>query len=534
VAVEGIPHHRVAVVGGGAAAIAAVRALVETDTPLVWFCGGVPPTPFDLNFPNISVFRQSQPNAWHDLVGGSIEVDELVQPTSPKTRVKRFRIDTAGFAKFAKLIANGFHLVGTMVQGGLTNFWGAEIQLFDEVDMPLPDEVWRELRFSYHRIADLVPMSGSPNGEPNTFEGIGLISQPPMPVSASVRRILDLCESGLAPGASGYTTIRPSLLAVRTAGSSDGGVCTLCGGCLWGCKEGAIFSAAHKIGPLSANGCVQFDPGWFVEQIHRSNDHFLLTLRAQESEATKTVRVDRVLLAAGAPVSTRLAFDCAGLYDEWFQFGHTFGFAFAVLIPRFLGSILRDDGHAMAVLSWEVSEPSLLTRVGGSFYLPTGLPDSEIIYLMPFTRPGAIAIWRQLRGAILVGHGFLSSEFSKTSVRIRSSDRHLEFRAETSESAPAEAAKAVAILRRRLRPAGAFVLPASLKMMPPGADFHYGASLPHLGKGRNATDVLGQLRGLEGLHVIDGAVLPRLPSRYPTFTIMANADRIARAVRACL
>ena len=78
------------------------------------------------------------------------------------------------------------------------------------------------------------------------------------------------------------------------------------------------------------------------------------------------------------------------------------------------------------------------------------------------------------------------------------------------------------------------MLPASLKMMPAGADFHYGASLPHLGTGRNATDLLGQLHHVKGLHVLDGAVLPRLPSRHPTFTVMANADRIARAVRAHL
>jgi hypothetical protein len=525
---------RVAVVGGGAAAIAAVSALVETETPLLWFCGGSAPTPFDLNFTNISVFRQTHANAWQDLVGDGIEIKELVQPTSPKNRIKRFRADTAGYASSSKLIANDFHLIGTLVQGGLTNFWGAEIQLFDEADMPLPDEAWRELRLSYRRIADLVPISGVLNHGQNALDWSGLVSHPPMPLPASVRRILAFCESAPTQGECAYTAVRPSLLAVRTARSFDGGACTLCGGCLWGCKEGAIFSAAHKMGSLSANRRVQFDPGWFVEQIRRHNHGFLLTLRAPESQTMKTVRVDRVLLAAGAPVSTRLAFDCAGLYDEWFHFGHTFGFAFAMLVPRFLGSVLPDVGHAMAVLNWEVSGRNLLNRVGGSFYLPTGLPDSEVIRFMPFTRPGAVAIWKHLRGAILIGHGFLSSEFSQTSVRIRRSDRHLEFRTETSESAPAEVAKAIKILRRRLRRAGAIIVPASLKMMPAGADFHYGASLPHLGKSRNATDILGQLHGLEGLHVIDGAVLPRLPSRHPTFTVMANADRIARAVRAYL
>jgi choline dehydrogenase-like flavoprotein len=43
--------------------------------------------------------------------------------------------------------------------------------------------------------------------------------------------------------------------------------------------------------------------------------------------------------------------------------------------------------------------------------------------------------------------------------------------------------------------------------------------------------MLGQLRGLPGLHVADGSVLPRLSACHPTFTITANADRMARTVR---
>lgn len=260
----------------------------------------------------------------------------------------------------------------------------------------------------------------------------------------------------------------------------------------------------------------------------------MLTFVSSDNSTRKQIRADKVFLAAGAPVSTRLALDCAGVYDQWFHFGHTLAFAFAVLLPRFLGSVLPDAGHAMAVLSWEINGPSLIERVCGSLYLPTGVLDSDVIRFMPFSRPGAIAMWKQMRGAILIGNGFLSSDFSRTKIRLRRSDRHLEFQTEPNALASAEMVKAVKLLRRQLRRAGAYVMPASLKTVPEGADFHYGASLPYLGSDRNGTDAVGQLAELDGLHVIDGAVLPRLPSRHPTLTIMANADRIARAVSACL
>jgi choline dehydrogenase-like flavoprotein len=53
------------------------------------------------------------------------------------------------------------------------------------------------------------------------------------------------------------------------------------------------------------------------------------------------------------------------------------------------------------------------------------------------------------------------------------------------------------------------------------------------GTGANGTNALGELKGLEGLHVVDGAVLPSLPSKHATLTIMANADRIGRALGRC-
>ena len=41
-------------------------------------------------------------------------------------------------------------------------------------------------------------------------------------------------------------------------------------------------------------------------------------------------------------------------------------------------------------------------------------------------------------------------------------------------------------------------------------------------------DAEGLLFGESALHVVDGAALPTLCAKHPTFTIMANADRIGR------
>ena len=44
------------------------------------------------------------------------------------------------------------------------------------------------------------------------------------------------------------------------------------------------------------------------------------------------------------------------------------------------------------------------------------------------------------------------------------------------------------------------------------------------------SDTLGQLPDLPSVHIVDASVLPNLPSSTYTYTIMANAHRIASEV----
>ena len=44
------------------------------------------------------------------------------------------------------------------------------------------------------------------------------------------------------------------------------------------------------------------------------------------------------------------------------------------------------------------------------------------------------------------------------------------------------------------------------------------------------TSQLGEVLGMEGVYVVDGACLPVLPEKSHTLTIMANADRIGMRI----
>ena len=63
-----------------------------------------------------------------------------------------------------------------------------------------------------------------------------------------------------------------------------------------------------------------------------------------------------------------------------------------------------------------------------------------------------------------------------------------------------------------------------------GSSLPQSEALPMGGTAANGTDILGELKGLLGLHIVYGAVLSTLLSKHATLTIMANADRIGTAL----
>jgi len=98
-----------------------------------------------------------------------------------------------------------------------------------------------------------------------------------------------------------------------------------------------------------------------------------------------------------------------------------------------------------------------------------------------------------------------------------------------------EVASRLADVRRRLRAAllraGALILPGGFQPSEPGSDLHYAGTVPmRIHPVAGECDILGEVEGLRGLYVIDGSALPVLPTKAHTFTVMANARRIAQSL----
>ena len=75
---------------------------------------------------------------------------------------------------------------------------------------------------------------------------------------------------------------------------------------------------------------------------------------------------------------------------------------------------------------------------------------------------------------------------------------------------------------------GSYALPGMAHTRPMGAGVHYAGTLPMSYDARPGTTAPdGQLRDLHNVWAIDGSTFPFLPAKNLTFTLMANAARVA-------
>jgi choline dehydrogenase-like flavoprotein len=86
-------------------------------------------------------------------------------------------------------------------------------------------------------------------------------------------------------------------------------------------------------------------------------------------------------------------------------------------------------------------------------------------------------------------------------------------------------------LKKVLRKLGCFVPPGMVHTRPMGASVHYAGTLPMSVEPRPMT-VSAECRSHDfpNLYIADGATLPFLPAKNITFTLMANAARVAACI----
>jgi hypothetical protein len=291
-------------------------------------------------------------------------------------------------------------------------------------------------------------------------------------------------------------------------------------------EQPGLYTARRTLEELIAGGGVSYFGGFELVAYREFSEFVEIDIRCCDSNNVRTVRTKHLLLGCGSMQTARLVLLNKQAFGRALPFLDHPPTLVPLFIPRMFGAPLPANSFPVQLVATIAGQNQ---RDMISFYYPGALLWSDLLANMPLPMNTAMKVLPNLLGGMLVAQIW---ETSRPQV-----ENHLLLEADGSIriNYPIRSPYArLKILLSELRPLGVYSLPSLATMAPPGWGFHYAACLPMRHNPNSfETHVDGRLWDSPRVRVIDGSVLPSLPAKNHSLTLMANAARIAEETIQC-
>ncbi len=523
----------VVIIGSGPAGVSAAFPLLDAGLAVTMLTAGdiapEPPNGLDL-----WTLRTEDRENWQLLRGEDARVWAADGATSPKFRTPRAAAIFGGFDQVMGLQTRTMTIRGAMAVGGLSEIWGAGVAMFDQSDLDGTALDAGRLGPHYRTIARRIGISGA-DDDLGRFFGIDEGLLPPSPLVPAAEALFKSHYRRRSVWADAGVRLGRARNAVLTEPLAGRHACTSCALCLYGCGEGAIYSARFDVEVLRRRPGFTLVSGCVVTAIRSLGDAWSIEVLDQRSNARTSLQAETIVLAAGALGTAKLVRATLGLWNVPGPFLSNPTAAFGLWLPRLLGSAEPRRAFALAQLSLTMDGPSGQSDYAfGNLFQLSGLPVSEFLMRMPVTITTGRKVLRRLMPGMLVGNLFFPGRLSRHQLVVRE-----EAGLAVEGAFDPEIALWLRDMKRRLRHvllrSGAVLLPGGFALGEPGSDMHYAGTVPaRRTPEAGQSDADGAVAGLPGIFAVDASVLPVLPAKPHTLTVMANACRIATGLAARL
>lgn len=433
---------------------------------------------------------------------------------------------------------DNYAALSSFAAGGLAECWTGGSYPFDDADLAEFPFGFADIEPYYSEIAARIGVCGE-------ADDIGFLCHDnlsvPAPLDASGGALLERYERRRARLRDRHKVrLGRSRQAVLTASRGEREACRACGRCLWGCPNGAFYTPSFTLRECIAHENFTYRPGWFVSHFERSDEGDLAGAWAYPAGggAAQRFEADAHVLAAGAIGSSNIVLRThyratgeivrlEGLMDNR-----------QVLAPFFnlgmLGRAWSADVYQYHQLAFGLDRPAPGHYVHGQITPLKTAAAHPVIQNLPLDLRSAGGVFRALRS----GLGVANFNFADTRRRgnfLTLSDDGGEWPVLAARYRPAEGEAeeiraAMGEVRRFFRAIGAPFVPGMAHVRPIGSGVHYGGTLPMTAQPREwSVSPQAQSHDYANLFVVDGANFPFMPAKNLTFTLMANAARIADA-----
>jgi choline dehydrogenase-like flavoprotein len=434
--------------------------------------------------------------------------------------------------------SNGFAPLVSHAKGGLAQAWTAGCYPLTDGELgPFPFSL-EELTPFYAEIARRIGISGRADDLSPFFPDHGNIQTP---------LILDEASEQLM---SRYGARREELnsklgffmgqarLATASEAHSDRQACAYLGRCLWGCPRGALYTPSMTLKRCAEFPGFQYRPGFCVKHFVYNDANVVTGVLAENLSTRETERLPApmLVLAAGSLATSRIVLESlylsggrqelSGLMDNR-----------QVLMPfinlRRLGRTIQAESYQYHQLAIGVPGATPMDYVHAPVTTLNTALIHPILQSVPLGARASLALFRDIHAALgLININF--ADFRRDENRIgldidaNGGVKGIEIHYRSREDERQAVDPVIRRFRRFLKKLGCYAPPPMTRWRPMGASVHYAGTLPMLESGGAlTTDRTGRCRPFGNLIIADAASFPVLPAKNLTFTLMANATRIA-------
>lgn len=317
---------------------------------------------------------------------------------------------------------------------------------------------------------------------------------------------------------------------IATLSSDQGGRkrCSYLGRCLWGCPTDSLYTPS-----VTLLECRQYPNFEYVANAYVSHFRFGSNGRITRLVLgdSREVEVGTLVLAAGTLSSSRIflesirqdsgkSIQLRGLMDNR-----------QILMPfvnlRMLGSKYNPNSYQYHQLAIGVGGLEAHDYIHG---LVTTLKTAlihPVVQSLPFDLGSSVSVFRHIHAALgLVNINFPDSRREENYLTLDGSRLVIHYQPGSSEAGRIR--KTRKAFQRILWKLGCVAPAAMTHLRPMGASVHYAGTIPMAGKPAPLTCSPNcRSHDFSNLYFVDGTTFPDLSAKNLTFTLMANAVRVA-------
>ena len=435
--------------------------------------------------------------------------------------------------------ANGFAPLLSFAQGGLAEAWTGGVYPFNDDELSDFPFRYKDIAPFYNEVARRIGMTGVDDDlsqfmpvHENLLEPLEL-DEHSTTLLAEYRKHKDFINGRLK------CYLGRSRVATLSQDNESRRRCSYLGRCLWGCPSQAFYTPSITLEECRRFPNFEYRGDMYVTHFNFNSKRHISGLVAKSLKDRKAVEipVGKLVLAAGTLSSSQIFLQSIfqntgeiiklpGLMDNR-----------QILIPfvnlKMFGKSYNPRAYQYHQVALGIDNGSLKHYLHGQITtLKTALLH-PIIQKIPFDLKTSTFMFRHLHAALgLANVNFADSRREENYLTLATGSKSAWPKLLINYAPPASETHSIKAVMRQVKRAlwklKCVVPPGMAHVRPMGASVHYSGTIPmSMRAGAYTTSPDCRSHDFDNLYIVDGTTFPFLPAKNITFTLMANAVRVA-------